>query len=214
MANKPSLPNVSRLCNPVDLVNLRSRRLVILTDIFGSQITKSNPKAQNQIKAKTNVCCWLRALSLKLNLLCLLHRETVQVYSWIIGLPAGSPRIRTLIHCILSTRCSNTMEQHLSDLLLTVVCRAVYLATRPSRVFRYLVFFDAWHLIKELRLFFFVLFLWLDSEHRATQEGFGLIGSLLVRTWIWSRHRSACDLRPVPFKWSQCSAPPNVYTVI
>lgn len=118
--------NVSRLCNPVDLVNLRSRRPVILTDIFGSRITKSNPKAQNQIKAKTNVCCWLRALSLKLNLLCLLHRETVQVYSWIISLPAGSPRIRTLIHCILSTRCSNTMEQHLSGLLSTVVCRAVY----------------------------------------------------------------------------------------
>lgn len=44
--------NVSRLCNPVDLVNLRSRRPVILTDIFGSRITKSNPKAQNQIKAK------------------------------------------------------------------------------------------------------------------------------------------------------------------
>lgn len=163
--------NVSRLCNPVDLVNLRSRRPVILTDIFGSQITKSNPKAQNQIKAKDKCVLLIESsvseikspaspsqrdrpslfldnqsagrISTDQNPHPLYSVDTLFKHN-------GATSVRSVIDgCVQGSLLSDTTEPSLQ---ISCFLWRVTFNQRASAVF--------------------FLFLWLDSEHRATQEGF------------------------------------------
>lgn len=160
------------------------------TYIFGSQITESNPKAENQIK--TRVLLTESSVSEIKSPVSPSQRDRPSLFldNQSAGPDLHGSELSSIVFCRHAVQ---TQWSNICPVCYRWLCAGQFIKqhdrAESSDVF---YFFDAWHLIRELRLFFL-----LDGERRETQEGFGLIGSLLVRTWTWSRHRSACDLRPV-----------------